>query len=103
MSHDSAFVFSGIGLFVEREINRLLGREPIMGGQSAEYFTGAMTELFFGRPARIELGHGALPNDSAEVIDLCAKLFKHGCDKHFIFGISERPVCLNHHVNMSPR
>src|SRR5438445_13761534 len=102
MSHDSAFVFSGIGLFVEREINRLLGREPIMGGQSAEYFTGPMTELFFGRPGRIELRHGALPNDSAEVIDLGLNLCKHRGDKNLIYVNYEVPSGLNQHIHRSP-
>src|SRR5215510_2967817 len=101
MPHDSTFVFSGICLFVERKINRLLRREPIMAGQRAEYLTGPVTELFLGRSGRIELGHGALPDNGTEVIDFGAKLSKHRSNKNFIFANSECLGGFHHHVNVA--
>src|SRR5215510_7781027 len=101
MPHDSTFVFSGIGLFVKRKINRLLRREPIMRGQCDEYLAGPVTKLFLGRSCRIELRHGTLPDNGTEIVDLGAKLCKHRSEKHFIFANSERLGGLHHYVNMA--
>src|SRR4029077_5234508 len=60
-----------------------------------------MTKLFLGRSCCIELSDSTLPDYSAEVIDLGAKLCKHRADKNLILRNSKRPGGLHHHMNMS--